>query len=190
MKISRKWFLASWGALFASAGLPVGSAVAADGFININGQLTDQSCQVSVNNGGNDLTLTLPTVSVRSLNQVGATAGSTPFTFTFTGCPTGQGDGIVRTFFEATNVDQTSGNLINTAPGGATNVQVQITDANNQRIVLSGAGIDSNGGRSNDGVPIGTDGTASITYHAQYAATGRATSGAVSTQLVYTIQYQ
>lgn len=183
MKISRKLSMASWGALLSGAALFADSALASDGFIIINGELTAQSCQVLVG-GSSQAQLTLPTIAASSLDAAERTAGSTPFTFTLTGCPTTDPNFAVRTFFETTNVDLSTGNLINTAgEGGATNVQVQITDADSQVINLT----DSS---NNALIPI-TNGTGSITYNAQYIAVGGAAGvGLVNAQLVYTLQYQ
>lgn len=185
MKISRKVFMASWATLIVGAAMFTDSAFAFDGSVNINGNVNEQSCRISIN-GGDFATgvLRLPTVAASSLSAVGAVAGSTPFTIVFVDCATDQGDGLVRAFFEAANVDQESGNLINTATGGATNVQVQITDASNQPINLANGGDDT-------GVPISEDGTATIAYNAQYISVeGGATAGTVATSLVFTTQYQ
>lgn len=183
MKISRKLSMASWGALLSGAALFADSALASDGFININGELTAQSCQVLVG-GSSQAQLTLPTIAASSLINAGDTAGATPFTFTLTGCPTTEENFAVRTFFETTNVDLTTGNLINTDPAGASNVQVQITDADSQVINLA----DSS---SNAPITIATDGSGSITYNARYIAVGGSAGvGLVNTQLIYTLQYQ
>jgi len=56
-----------------------GSALAADGTITITGQITDMTCNIAVDGGSNDATVTLPTVSTGSLDAAGKTAGAKPF---------------------------------------------------------------------------------------------------------------
>lgn len=165
--------------------LSSGMAVASDGTITINGLVTTNSCDVSVNGGTGDATLTLPDVSSSQLAATGDVAGAEDFTFALTGCSAG---GKVRAYFENDNVNIATGNLENnTAPvdGGATNVQVQITDGDGTRIDLA-----STSQANNPYIDITND-AATLPYKAQYVSSnGQAIAGLVNTALVYTLEYQ
>jgi major type 1 subunit fimbrin (pilin) len=88
----------------------------------------------------------------------------------------------------AAAVNIATGNLENeTAPvdGGATNVQVQITDGDGARIDLA-----STSQANNPYIDITND-AATLPYKAQYVSSnGQAIAGLVNTALVYTLEYQ
>lgn len=160
------------------------SATAADGTITISGQVIDAGCDISVNGGTGDSTVVLPSVSKNTLANPGDTAGNTTVSLSLSGCPD---TGGVRAYFEALNVDQSTGHLLNTAATPADNVEVQVTDA-------AGTGIDLRTNTTNNFVNFidggaGT-GTADLQYGVQYVATGAATAGQVETQLTYSLEYQ
>lgn len=173
-------------ALGSSVLLAASGAFASDGTITITGQVTDSSCNIAVNGGTADYTVTLPTVSKDVLASDGAVAGASAISFSLSGCPA---SGAVRAYFEPTNVDPSTGNLLNNAASPADNVQVQVLNQ-------SGTAIDL---RDNSNNPFtnfiddgsGTSGTADFTYSAQYIAVGgAAAAGQVDTALVYTLDYQ
>lgn len=62
------------------------ATLAYDGTINFTGKVVDQTC--SVTTGTDPLTVTLPTVSTKSLDSTGKVAGLTPFTISLEGCNT------------------------------------------------------------------------------------------------------
>ncbi len=159
------------------------SAMAADGTITINGTITDTTCDISVNNQTKDATVTLPTVSTAALASPGATAGTTPFTIALSNCAGSTLDSA-STFFEAgAYVEQSSGRLNNSGAGTASNVQVELLNANLGSIMAGSAynqgdvaiDISSGGGVMN--------------YFARYYANGAVTPGTVTTQVDYTIVY-
>nr|WP_300310321.1 fimbrial protein [Halomonas sp.] len=156
-------------------------AMAADGTITINGLVVDSACNIAIDGGAADATVVLPTVSSSSLAAAGDTAGNTAISMSLSGCPT---SGAVRAWFEPTNVDMNTGNLLNNAATPAENVLVQVTDQ------ASGNVIDLRDNTNNPFVNFATDGSATLNYAAQYYATDAATSGNVETQLVYTLDYQ
>lgn len=160
-----------------------GSALAADGTITINGTITDTTCDISVNNQDKNATVTLPTISVSALPAVGATAGATPFSIALTNCA-GPTLNTASTFFEAgANVDQTTGRLNNSASGTATNVQVQLLNANQGAIMAGSA-------HSQGDVTVDiSSGGGVMNYFARYYANGVVTPGTVNTQVDYTIIY-
>ncbi|ARU88552.1 fimbrial protein [Pseudomonas sp. M30-35] len=179
-----KTLSAAFVGLFGVGLLSTTGAYAADGTITITGEVVDSSCDVAVNGATGDATVVLPSVSKTALANPGDTAGATSVNLSLSGCPA---TGSVRAYFEALNVDQGTGYLINTASvTPAEGVQVQVTDAN-------GTGIDLITNTNNQYVAF-TDtagvGTADLQYGVQYVATGTATAGQVETQLVYSLDYQ
>ena len=164
------------------------SVFAADGTITINGKITDTTCTISVDGGSNDATVTLPTVSSSSLAASGQTAGATPFNISLSNC-SGTSLNTDSTYFEpGAYVDSVTGrlNIDTTASDAATNVQVELLNANMSAIV-AGASV-ANG--QND-VPVDISaGNGTLNYFAQYYATGASTAGSVTTQVDYTMTYQ
>jgi major type 1 subunit fimbrin (pilin) len=157
---------------------------AADGTITFNGSITAQTCTINGNGAGsNDFTVTLPTVSASALSAAGQTAGRTPFNIVLTACTPATGN--VHTFFESgPTTDATTGNLVLQA-GGATNVQIGLENADFSPIKAGFADASQNSAS----VAINS-GAASLSYYAQYVATGAATAGAANSSVMYTIAYQ
>ncbi|WP_349922236.1 fimbrial protein [Aeromonas veronii] len=152
------------------------SAYAADGQITITGEVVDAACDIAVNGGVSDATVQLPTISKTALANAGDIAGSTPVMMSLSNCPA---SGAVRAFFEAMNVDQSTGNLQNL--GSAQNVQVQFANP-------AGAAIDMRDQSQNmftsfvDNAGVGS---ADIQYTVQYVATDAAVAGTVATVASY-----
>lgn len=164
------------------------SAFAVDGTITINGQITDTTCTISVDGGSADATVTLPTVSASTLAANGAVAGMTPFNIALTGC-TGVSLNTAQTYFEpGAFTDSNTGrlNIDATVPDSASNVQVQLLNADRQPLVV-GASV-ANG--QND-IPVDiSSGSGTLNYFAQYYATGASLPGSVTTQVDYTMIYE
>lgn len=160
------------------------NALAADGTITFNGNITAQTCTVNGNGAGaNNFTVALPTVSSSILASAGQTAGRTPFNIALTNCAPNSGN--VHTFFESgATTDSTTGNLILTA-GGATNVQLGLLNADATAIKAGFADASQN----SKSTAI-TNGSATLSYFVQYVATGAATAGAANSTVVYTVAYQ
>lgn len=159
-----------------------GNGMASTGIITITGKVTATTCAVKVNNAGTgDGTIVLPTVSVNDLKN-GETAGDTSFVIDVN-CSAGVDH--VKPYFEPTNVDATTGYLVNTASTtAAQNVEVQLLDHTNKVINLI----------SNDATAMDlADGakTTQLRYTARYFASGAdAVAGNVSTSAIYTLNYQ
>ncbi|MNV19698.1 Laminin-binding fimbrial subunit ElfA precursor [compost metagenome] len=158
-------------------------ASAADGNISFNGEITGQTCVI---NGGNkDIVVTLPTVAASTLSATGKTAGKTPFSIDLTGCAATPAKVQVQ-FEPGATVDSTTGRLI-PAPGGATNVQVGLSNADDASAIKLGLALSAQNSRAADIV----NGAASLRYTAEYVASGgAATVGKVTTSVVYSIAYQ
>ena len=153
------------------------SALAADGTITFNGEITATTCKVSSGTDG-DFTVNLPTVSTTALNAAGATAGNTSFTIDLTNC-TVSGVDVAANFESLTNGDATTGNLIpSVAPA---NVQIGLADQGGNIAKVNGAPVGS--------TPI-VGGSAQLAYQAYYFAKDKVTApGAVTAQVNYTLTY-
>jgi P pilus assembly protein, pilin FimA len=166
----------------------VTSAFAVDGTITINGQITDTTCAISVDGGNADATVTLPTVSSSTLTVAGAVAGMTPFNIALTGC-SGTSLATAQTYFEpGAFTDSNTGrlNTDSTVADAATNVQVQLLNADRDPLVV-GASVAN--GQNDIPVDIST-GSGTLNYFAQYYATAASTAGSVTTQVDYTMIYE
>ncbi|MFY0475198.1 fimbrial protein [Achromobacter marplatensis] len=166
-----------------AAALISSSAYASDGQITINGQVIDNTCVI--NGGAYDKVVTLPTVSTLSLGTVGMTAGDTAFTIPLTSCSASSAVALMH--FEAgATVSQTSGNLVNQAGVGASNVEVQLLDGNTFNALNLAGGV---GAQNLQPVAI-VAGGADINLVARYKAqTGPAVAGPVSTYVTFSIGY-
>ncbi|HEH8398677.1 TPA: type 1 fimbrial protein [Pseudomonas aeruginosa] len=160
------------------------AAFAADGTLTINGKITAQTCTISGNGGGKDFTVTLPTISNSALPAVGATAGRTPFNIALSACTPNSGNVLV--YFEpGSNASSSTGNLHNTATGGAANVQVSLLNGDMTKINMN------NGQATQNSKPVAlTNGAATLNYYAQYVSTGAVTAGDVTAVSMYSVVYQ
>jgi major type 1 subunit fimbrin (pilin) len=161
------------------------AANAADGTITFTGKVTDKTCTISTP-GGKDFAVSLPNVSKSTLTAVGSVAGRTPFTINLSKCSAGN----VATYFEpGSTVDFNTGRLNNqTSTNGATNVQLQLLGSNNAFLPVKAAGT----GLAQDNsqwVTVAGDGTANLSYYAEYYSLGAATPGEVTSSVKYTIIY-
>lgn len=157
------------------------SAFAVDGTITINGQITDTTCSIAVNNATNDGTVTLPTVSANALSSIGSVAGTTPFNIVLSGCA-GSTLNNAYAYFEPGPTVETSTGRLNNSSGTATGAQVRLLDKVSTPIVVGGT---SQGGVVEDV----SGGGATLGYYAQYYANSAVTAGVVATQVNYTIVY-
>jgi major type 1 subunit fimbrin (pilin) len=165
------------------------AAFAADGTIDINGTIVNTTCTINVDgSGANAATVRLPAVSSSSLRQSGDVAGATPFNIQ-TVCLQPLSLTAASIYWEPNGalVDMTTGNLLNLAPGGSANVQIQL--------LASGTPLALNRGPGQQNNPVATGLTPGhyylITwpYAARYYATGQATPGAVSGYATFTVVY-
>ncbi|MFM0065632.1 fimbrial protein [Paraburkholderia aspalathi] len=166
------------------------AAQAADGTINFEGELVEQTCTINVNGTVTPApaTVTLPTVTTGVLAKSGDTTGQTGFVVGLTGC-SGPAT-TASTFFEnGPTVDLASGNLNNTstAPGSATNVQLQLVDATNGSTISAG---NTNQVTNTSRIALDADGAANLPYAVQYYATGATTAGPVTSSVTYSINYE
>lgn len=171
---------------------------AGNGTVNFSGKLVNQTCNVSVNGGGNNATVTIPAVQSSTLTASGNTAGTTLFTIKIANCntPSVNGSGSVKAFFEqGPNVDS-NGRLINTLSeeaGGATNVALQLIDNMKKDIITIGSNAQAttNFVPNNNGYIVinNSNGTATLSYAVRYYAINTVTPGQVASAVTYSLIY-
>lgn len=184
--------------LLAFAGIGLMSAAhAADGTITFTGNVTSSTCKIDGSEAATtfDKSVTMPTVSARSLNAKGSVAGRTAFGFALTGCKiddeTSKGNPTkVQVSFEnATNVT-TDGHLSldkgTTEAPEASNVVLQILN-DKQEVIKVGANTPD---QNSQVVSINADGSAQLNFFAEYLATGAATGGSANSKVQYSLTYQ
>ncbi len=172
--------------VLAIAGLPLmaTNAFANGGQIDINGQITDTTCNITIGEDttGNG-TVTLPTVSSKLLAADGDIAGSTKFDIELSGC-TGP-ETTVRAYFEAiAGENSDDGRLVNNG-GSAKNVDIQLLEADLATPVQIGNTAQRDGAYTTI-----QSGAAVLTYAAQYYATAQSTAGDVKTSVNYVLDYK
>lgn len=165
------------------------TAFATDGTIQFSGTLVNSTCTINVAGGGaNTGTVILPSVTTTSLRSPGDVAGATPFTIQ-TMCLQPLTFTSASIYWEPSGarVNMSDGNLLNLAPGGAGNVEVQLLSSNSPIALNEGPGQQNN--------PVASSLTPGhyylITwpYTAQYYATGQTTPGAVSSLITFSMTY-
>ena len=166
-------------ALIATSGLlSMSAAQASDGTVTFTGSIVATSCVIT---GGGNIAVTLPPVDASALSAAGKTATPTQFNIAMTGCPATT---TLHALFEiGANVDTTTGNLKNT--GTATNVEISLLN--------SALGAINIATQANDGAGTGltttTAGAYTLSYYAQYIATGAAGAGSVASSVTYSLVY-
>lgn len=170
-------------AALAIAGLATfASAHAADGTIEFTGNITANTCTINGGNGGENFTVALPTVSAKTLETAGATAGRTPFKIALTNCTTDQ---PVSVHFEGgPTVSQETGRLI-VDGGGATKVELGLL-SNSFGEIKAGA---AHGQQNSQSVML-AGGKADLNYFVEYHSLGGATAGAANSRVQYSIAYE
>ncbi|KAB8313466.1 type 1 fimbrial protein [Erwinia endophytica] len=154
---------------------------ATQGTVEFNGKLINDTCVIDPES--ENIVVTLPTLSVQTLAEAGATGGSTSFDIKVTDCPAAITQ--VAAHFEAiggTGTDAATGNLINdetTDP--ATNVQVRLYDTDEAPLALGNTGTASEVDTTSQ--------TATMRYYGGYYATGTTTAGNVHAKAQYTLAY-
>lgn len=153
--------------------------------ITFKGEVTEQTCEVTVNGVNARPVVLLPTVAKSELAAAASSAGLTTFTLGVTGCTVDADNALdVKTVFIANNMTD-RGNLANT--GSAQNVELQLmtdstgTTAIDLRDALPVAGIKVAAGAT----------SGEHDYAVQYfSPAGGATAGTVVGAVQYAISYQ
>ncbi|WP_343550652.1 fimbrial protein [Pantoea sp.] len=158
---------------------------ASTGTVTFNGELTQNTCDVSIEGRGPDATIVLPTVLTGLLQTPGQTAGLQQFAMVLSNCA-----GPLRyiaAYFEAgPTVDGMTGRLKNTNSTGATNVSLQLLNQmQNSNPIQAG----NQNQVANNNYAVITGSTAMV-YAVQYYAEGVTTPGVVNSSVVYSLMYK
>ncbi|AHK19396.1 fimbrial protein [Yersinia similis] len=155
---------------------------ASNNTITFQGEVTAQTCSVTVNGLEANPIVLLPTVSSSDLSDSGQTKGKTTFTLGVSGCTSGTDDLDIKTIFIGSLVTAT-GNLQNTGTAG--NVELQLL-----KDATTTTGIDLNSGLAQDGIVLlAGDTSAEHDFAVQYYATGQSTPGSVIASVQYAVSY-
>lgn len=170
--------------VFSTAALLSGAAFAeSTNTLTFKGEVTEQTCSVSVNGSSANPIVQLPTVSKNDLATPDSSIGLTTFTMGVSGCTADVSAVEIKTLFIGTNVTS-GGNLGNT--GTATNVELQLlTDATGSTVInlnnpTAVAGITM--------LPAATSGEHDYAVQ-YYTSTGSVTPGTVVGVVQYAISY-
>lgn len=178
--------VSSWFVRVALIALVSPGAATAANTITFSGEVTDQTCQVSVS-GSADPTIILDSVPVSGLASVGAVAGETPFTVSLSGCSEGVTEQHYTTVFQAVT-PTADGNLANAASAGATGVAIQLLDGEGGMPVNLAGGAAVEAG---DIVLPAGETEASYNYAVQYVSeSAEVTPGPVLASVIYSLRYE
>ena len=107
------------------AGYSMTASAVSDNTISFQGEVTDETCSLTVNGNDTAPIILLPTVSTSDLSASGDVAGATTFEMGLSGCTGSTTDSTtISTVFAGNLVETTNGTLGNT--GTAENVTVQM----------------------------------------------------------------
>lgn len=154
--------------------------------IKFQGEVTDQTCSVTINGNASTPTVLLPTVPTSALSAAGDTAGLTSFSIGVSGCTPMATAQSIKTVFVGNQVTS-AGNLGNT--GTATNVALQLLDPATPSASFN---LGNSAGYAATGLTLGASETsASYDYAVRYITeTGHATPGSVLGSVQYAVSYQ
>ncbi len=146
-----------------------------------------RTCNISVNGGSANNTVTLPTVAAGQFISVGAPVSNAAINIQLTNCRTGGGvanGNQVQLYFSGSSIDRTSGRLNNDA-GGAGNVQIGLYNTDGSSINLA-SGVRN----QNAAFTYLAKGNAQLQYVAKYVAMALpATPGQVRTRVQFDLDY-
>lgn len=155
----------------------------ANNTIRFLGEVTSQTCSVSINGIAANPVILMPSVAATQLNQAG-NAGETPFTIAVQGCTASEENPIsVSTVFFANDMTA-AGNIANST-GTARNVELQLLNA------VNGTPVNL---RTTASVPTVTLAPGSTTAEHQFAIryftpSNNATVGSVVGSIQYSLTY-
>ena len=165
------------------AGLVLSTAALADNTIKFQGEVADQTCDISINGNASTPLILLPTVAATSLVAAGTTAGQTPFTIGLTGCTASGSATAIKTVFVGNNLTA-NGRMGNT--GTAKNVSLRLVDP-----ATPGTPLDLTGQTGAAGLVLAADATtAAHDFAVEYYSEGNAAPGSVLGSVQYSVSYQ
>ncbi len=159
------------------ASLSAASAQAADGTINFNGTITDDTCDIST--ASKTQTVNLGTIGSNSFSAPGTASAATGFTVVMTNCPATHSNLSVK--FDGTPAGGDPAVLALTdTPTKATGVGIQLRDADGSVLPLFA-----------DSKPVAiTAGNATLNFSAAYVSTAATvTAGEANSTANFTVNY-
>ncbi|HTR09077.1 MAG TPA: fimbrial protein [Paraburkholderia sp.] len=154
--------------------------------ITFQGEVSTQTCSVSINGNAANPRVLLQTVPTTQLEAPGSTAGLTTFTIDVTGCTAASSATPIKTVFVGNQVDA-GGNLGNT--GSAVGVALQLLDPTSPSKPFI---LPSSAGYAATGLTLAANATSATHNFAvrYYSALGHPTPGSVRGSVQYAISYQ
>ncbi|WP_241627486.1 fimbrial protein [Rosenbergiella epipactidis] len=106
--------------------------------VNFNGRFEMETCEVSIDNRSANETVTLPSVSASSLAKAGDENGSKSFLVTLKKCPAAMTIGVHFISVASTQVDTTTGNIMNSsATGMSSETQLRLRNSVGGQMLLN-----------------------------------------------------
>ncbi|MFG1173174.1 fimbrial protein [Erwiniaceae bacterium CAU 1747] len=162
--------------------------VYADNTVTFLGEVSDSTCNVTVNGTTGNVSVLLPTTPAGDLAEAAKTAGATPFKFVVGGCTAATEKTVGMRLVPVSTT--TGGNLKNLATANpADNVSIQIIDNYNNGTSTINFSSGEYVTPTLVNLPTGTS-QLEFPFTAQYYATGAASIGKVETQLQYALTYK
>lgn len=200
--------VAMGGLALSGTAMATTSSSVGGGTITFSGSVTDTTCNVTTNNGG-DFTVNLEPITTDSLGTSTGiiTSGATAFTIAVSGC---SGYTATSTTAQALDITFSGANIsddetyLKNATGTATGVGIALTSDGSTAITLdtaldtglattsSGSSSDSDSDSSSDSAVYDTGAAGDITYYANYYNYGGSsvTTGSVVTTATYVFSYE
>ncbi|GAB7129389.1 fimbrial protein [Silvimonas sp. JCM 19000] len=168
----------------SALGLPTAAFAVSNNTLQFLGEITSQTCEVTVNGNKNLPVVLLPTVQASKMASANAAAGRTEFTLEVKGCTSASASTstVVKTIFIATTPDA-GGRMTNT--GSAGNVSLRIVDPQDsyKEVPLTGGG--------ETGLTLAAGAADGVRkYAVEYVADAQVTAGTVTGAVQYAISYQ
>jgi major type 1 subunit fimbrin (pilin) len=152
--------------------------------ISYTGEFLSGTCDVGVNDGGADGTVTLPTVTADELNEK-KIAGTTQFHFNLKNCDM-LANKMVQVYFEGGSTVDTANYYLKNASGSAKGVELVLKTPGGNQIK---PGTDTQAGGQNVLSGNYTTGNFSVSYITN-SALGAATGGTVKSFVTYHLEYK
>lgn len=154
--------------------------------VEFRGEYLEETCEIDIDGSGNKGTITLPTISVKSLDADSSEAGATPFSVSLNNCPYNR---KVALYFRkgSAGMDARTGNLLNSQGDNYSwNVQVRLRKEDGSLIF-----IDDLNTMQRYNIPASGD-VVKHTFMASYYANGnkKVTAGEIQTQSEIDLVYE
>jgi major type 1 subunit fimbrin (pilin) len=166
-----------------AAGLVLSTAALANNTIKFQGEVADQTCDISINGNASTPLILLPTVATTALANPGDTAGQTPFTISLSGCTASASATAIKTVFVGNNLTA-NGRMGNT--GTAEGVSLQLVDPAAPTTPLDLTGQTGAAGL----ILAANDNTAAHDFAVEYYSEGTIAPGSVLGSVQYSVSYQ